>query len=145
MPEDAEKHEPGQLAPAEELAVEDLPGESAEETDVSLLGDIETLVEDGKTYAAAELAYQKTRLAFAGEKAKSAAIFTGIAALFVVMAVVALVLGAVLALTPLLGALGATAAVFLALLLIAGGLVMAAKAKLRGLMRAFESDDDEQA
>jgi hypothetical protein len=109
----------------------------------SLLSDVEALVADGKTYAEAELAFQKTRLLYASDKVKSAAIFTGIAAVFVVMAIVALVLGAVLALTPLIGALGATAAVFLALLICAGVLVMMAKARIADLIAAFEERDEQ--
>jgi hypothetical protein len=51
------------------------------------------------------------------------------------------VLGAVLALTPLIGALGATAVVFLALLVCAGVLVMMAKSRITDLIEAFERDE----
>jgi len=109
----------------------------------SLLADVHSLVEDGKTYAAAELAFQKTRLLYASEKVKAAAIYAGLAAVFVVMAVVALVLGAVLALTPVFGALGATAAVFAVLLVFAVVLVGMAKTRIAQLIDAFEADDGE--
>ncbi len=109
----------------------------------SLLSDVEALVADGKTYAEAELAFQKTRLLYASDKVKAAAIFTGIAAVFVVMAIVALVLGAVLALTPLIGALGATAVVFVALLICAAVLVVMAKTRIVQLIAAFEERDEQ--
>lgn len=119
------------------------PADAGGAAQPSLLSDVEALVADGKTYAEAELAFQKTRLLYASDKVKAAAIFTGIAAVFVVMAIVALVLGAVLALTPLIGALGATAAVFLALLVCAGVLVMLAKSRITDLIRAFEAGDEQ--
>lgn len=122
----------------EELAPEDAATEAAEAT---LLADIEALVEDGKTYAEAELAFQKTRLLYASGKARSAAIYTGVAAIFVTMAVVALVLGAVLALTPLFGAIGAAGTVFAVLLVFALVLVLLAKAKIGQLIDAFEDED----
>jgi len=137
----ADEVEKGESAALE--AVTDQPVEAAEAAEQSLLADVEALVEDGKTYAAAEFAYQKTRLLYASDKAKSAAIFTGIAAVLVVMAVVALVLGAVLALTPVLGALGATAVVFVVLLVCAAVLVRMAKARLRGLLDSFEAGDEQ--
>ena len=124
---------------AAEQAVAETPDSEAK---LSLLSDVEALVADGKTYAEAELAFQKTRLLYASDKAKAAAMFTGVAAVFVVMAIVALVLGAVLALTPLIGALGATAVVFVALLVCAGVLVMLAKARIGDLIKAFENDDE---
>jgi uncharacterized membrane protein YqjE len=127
----------------DEGTAEPASGETPEGEKPSLLSDVEALVADGKTYAEAELAFQKTRLLYASDKVKSAAIFTGIAAVFVVMAIVALVLGAVLALTPLIGPLGATAAVFLALLVCAGVLVLMAKSRITDLIRAFEEPDEQ--
>lgn len=126
---------------AELDSVAEEPAEPANDAGVSLLSEVEALVADGKTYAEAELAFQKTRLLYASDKAKSAAIFTGMAAVFVVMAIVALVLGAVLALTPLIGAVGAAAIVFVALLLCAALLVVKAKSRIRDLIDAFEADD----
>jgi uncharacterized membrane protein YqjE len=123
---------------AAELEAAEAPDSGAKP---SLLSDVEALVADGQTYAEAELAFQKTRLLYASDKAKSAAIFTGIAAVFVVMAIVALVLGAVLALTPLIGALGATAVVFVALLICAAVLVMLARSRVADLIKAFEAGD----
>ncbi len=117
-------------------ATEDGPSEG------SLLGEIGALIDDGKTYAEAELAFQKTRAAYVGQHAKGIAISGGIAILLVILAIVALVFGAILALTPYIGAIGATVAVFGSLLLAAALLVQRAKAKARAMMRAFIGDEE---
>src|SRR5690606_5989889 len=41
----------------------------------SLIEDVEALIEDGRTYLEAEIAYQKTRAAFVADRAKAALIF----------------------------------------------------------------------
>lgn len=82
----------------------------------SLVGDLRQLVEDGRTLLEAELAYQKSRALVAGEAAKGVAGWGALALALVFFALMALVLGLVLALTPLLGAFGATAAVVLGVL-----------------------------
>lgn len=95
----------------------------------SLSDDIVALIDDGKTYVEAELAYQKTRLAFAAGRGKSGALY-GICAFAVLhLALVGLVIGAIIALTPVITAWGATALV-VGLLLIAG-VILALKAKQR--------------
>ncbi|OJW70060.1 MAG: hypothetical protein BGO57_16390 [Sphingomonadales bacterium 63-6] len=111
----------------------------------SLFDDLATLIEDGRTYADAEIAYQKTRAAYVGQQAKGLFIAGSIAVLLVVLAIVALVLGALLALTPLVGAIGATAIIFGVLLVTSFILVRIAQAKAKAMMRAFGSnaeDDD---
>lgn len=117
-------------------------GRETDRGEASLIDDLSSLIEDGRTYAEAELAYQKTRAAFVGQQAKGIAISGGIAALLVVLAIVALVFGAILALTPLVGAFGATGIVFGALLLAAFLLVQIARAKARAMMRAFGSEKE---
>lgn len=112
----------------------------------SLFDDLATLIEDGRTYADAEIAYQKTRAAYIGQQAKVLFIAGGIAALLVVLAIVALVLGALLALTPLVGAIGATAIVFVVLLVTAFALIRIVQAKAKAMMRAFGNNaEDEEA
>lgn len=115
--------------PAEELSSSAHPG--------SLIEDVEALVEDGKTYAQAELAYQKSRLIFAVDNAKWAAILGGLAAVLVVLAIVAVVVGALIALIPPLGPWGATGVVFGVLAVSAGILVALARARIGKLVRAF--------
>ena len=102
-----------------------------------MFDDVGALVEDGKTYAEAELAYQKSRLLFASGHAKWVAIFGGLALVLVVLALVALVIGALLALVPVLGAWGATAVVVAVLVVASAILLGLAKARWSHLAEAF--------
>ena len=86
----------------------------------SLVADVRQLVEDGRTLLEAELTYQKSRALVAGQAARAVAGWGALALALVFFALMALVMGLVLALVPLLGALGATAIVVLALLGLAG-------------------------
>lgn len=116
-------------------------GRQEELGEPTLVDELTSLLEDGRTYAEAEIAYQKTRAAYVGQQAKGIAITGGIAALFVVLAIFALVFGAILALTPLVGAIGATAIVFAALLVLAFVLIRIASSKAKAMMRAFGNGD----
>lgn len=82
----------------------------------SLVGDVRQLVEDGRTLLEAEMAYQKSRAVVAGQAVKGVVGWGALALVLVFFALMALVLGLVLALTPLIGALGATAIVVLGVL-----------------------------
>lgn len=89
------------------------------------------LTEDAQVLAKAELAYQKSRAAYAGAEAKRIAIFVVLAIFVAFFALMALIVGFIIALTPLLTAWGATAAVFGALALIAGFCALTALATWR--------------
>lgn len=119
-----------------------LPAEPGDEAR-SLLEDVEALIDDGKTYLEAELAFQKTRAAFVGDRAKSAIAFGAAALLFVSLALVGLTVGSIIALTPLLTAWGATAAVVGLLLFATLLAALAARGSVKGLMSAFASDEGE--
>lgn len=93
------------------------PGADAEP---SLVEDLRQLAADGRTLLEAELAYQKSRAAFAGQAAKSVAGWGALALALVFFALMALVVGLLLALTPLLGGWGAMGAVTIGLLIAAG-------------------------
>lgn len=84
-----------------------------------VIGDVRRLVDDAKTLAQAELAYQSSRAAVAGGAAKAIVIYGLVAAVFAVFGLVALTVGLLLALTPLVTAWGATA-------IVAGGLFLLA-------------------
>ena len=107
----------------------------------SLLEDVEALIDDGKTYLEAELAFQKTRAAFVGDRTKSAIAFGAAALLFVSLALVGLTVGAIIALTPLLTAWGATAAVVGALLVATAVAGLAAQRSVKSLIGAFAGDE----
>lgn len=83
----------------------------------SLVDDVRQLVDDGRTLLEAELAYQKSRALVAGAAAKAVAGWGALALALVFFAIMAIVLGLILALTPQLGALGATGAVVAGLIL----------------------------
>lgn len=103
----------------------------------SLTEDVIALIDDGRTLLEAEIQFQKTRAAFAVDRGKSGAVF-GIAAFALFhLALVALVVGAVIGLTPVVGALAATAVVVGLLLLVGIGLALAAKRRFARLAAAY--------
>ncbi|WP_052208065.1 phage holin family protein [Croceibacterium mercuriale] len=115
-------------------AADDMP-------DRSLLGDIEAAWQDGKTYVAAELAFQKTRARFSTAKLKSVVIY-GVAAVFLaVLALIGLTVGAILSLATLIGPLAATLIVVAMLLLVAFVLVKRASSNWSALSGAFSSEE----
>ena len=106
-------------------------------SDHSLAEDVRALLDDGKTYLEAELQFQKSRAAFAADKGRSGLVY-GIAALALVhLALVALVVGLVFALSPLLTAWGATGLVVGVLSIAAVVLALAAKKRFGALSSAF--------
>ena len=123
-------------------APEDEASSGSDKGSSSVMDDVMSLVDDGMTYAEAEVAYQKTRLAFAGNRAKKIAILVGLSSVMVVFALFALVFGAILALTPLFTAMGATAIVVTTLLVVALLLGIFAKARTRELVDAFTAEKE---
>lgn len=89
------------------------------ERPASLGDDLRQLIDDGRALAAAELAWQKSRAAYAGRQAGGIALLALLAAGLLFCALMALTFGLVLSLTDWLGAWGATGAVTGALLLAA--------------------------
>ncbi|HEX7929556.1 MAG TPA: phage holin family protein, partial [Sphingomicrobium sp.] len=77
----------------------------------------------------------------AGQELKRAVIFTALAVACIIVALMALTMGAVLALTPLLGAWGATGAVVLFLLVAAGIFALIASTRLRRTARTLEGEE----
>ena len=108
----------------------------------SLIDDVGTLIEDGKTYAEAELAFQKTRLLFVIAHAKWIATFAGIAVVLVVLAIVVLAVGILISLTEVMTPIAATFVTMFGLLLFAGLFGWIAKRGVRGIAKAFESEND---
>ncbi len=108
----------------------------------SLTGEIAALFDDGKTYAEAEFAFQKSRAAFAAERSKSAALFGLFAFSFIHLALVALVVGAVIALGPALTPWGATAIVAGILLIGAFLLLLMMRRNTRAIGQAFAEPEE---
>jgi hypothetical protein len=109
----------------------------------SLMDDVEVLIEDGKTYLEAELNFQKTRARFAGDRAKGIALYGLLGLMFAWMALIGLTIGLIFALTPSLGAWGATGVVVAIWLVIAGVAFRAAAGRWRALVASFEPTDEQ--
>lgn len=85
------------------------------EADVSLVADLKALVEDGRTLAEAEWALQSARAAYAWKRGKGVLVLLIGAVFFAFFALMALVVGLLMSLAPLLTPWGAMAAVTLVL------------------------------
>lgn len=98
----------------------------------SLFGSIGDLVDDGQTLLETELDYQRKRLNYGLARSKGIVglVLLGLALLF--FALMALVVGLLLALTPMLTAWGALGAVF-------GGIVLAASLSFISAARKFRT------
>ncbi|MGQ7829017.1 phage holin family protein [Altererythrobacter sp. Z27] len=122
-----------------------LRGDEAGEAqpDGSLVDDVAALVQDGRNFVEAEIAFQKTRLAFAANRSKSAVVSGLFALAFIHLALIALVVGLVIALTPLVSALGATAIVVGALLFGAFLMLMRMRNSTQEIGDAFGNDNPE--
>ena len=127
----------------------DLPdGHGAPDTDepearqFSLTDDVLALFEDGKTYAEAELRFQKSRAGFVGNRVKSALIYIFAAFGMFHLALIAATVGLVLALIPITGPLGATLIVTISLVVIGLIMLRLLKGRIDDIRDAFEGDDE---
>lgn len=122
----------------------DLPDEygSSEEEGASsgpsLTDDIFALIDDGKIYAEAEVAFQKSRAGYAANRAAGAVAF-GLGAFGVFhLALIAATVGVVIALVPLVGPWIATGIVTFALLVAGFILLRLLKGRIDDIRSAFE-------
>lgn len=107
----------------------------------SLADDLIALFEDGKTYAEAEVAYQKSRAGYTANRLKSA-VALGFGAFGVLhLALIALTVGVVIALIPLVGPWIATAIVSLTLIVVGVVLLRMLKTRVDDIRAAFSDDD----
>jgi len=118
--------------------IQPAPDDAAER---SLVDDVRQLVEDGRTLLEAELAYQKSRAAVAGLGLKAIAGWGALTLALAFFALMALVMGLLLALTPLLGGWGAMGAVVLALVLAAALSAWTAARRWRRLTAQLSETD----
>ncbi len=111
----------------------------------SLIDDLEDLVFDARTWLDAELTYQKTRASFIAACFKRTIALGVVAGMLGVLALIGLVVGLIIALTPLVTAWGATALVVGLLLLVVWLAVRSAGRAWRDMMQAIHeapADDD---
>lgn len=109
--------------------------------DDSLIGELGALIDDGRTYAEAEIAFQKTRAKLAGRLLGVAAASVVVAIILLHIAFLALAVGLVIALAPLVTIWGAIAIVVGALLLAVFLLVRIAARHGGKLSALFSSAD----
>ena len=113
----------------------------AEEAEgLSFAEDLRQLADEAKALAQAELAFQKSRAAYAGAESKGIALLLALAAVLVFFAVMALVTGTIIALGPVLGLWSAMAAVTLGLLLAAGLCGWSARSKAKRMMTVISDE-----
>lgn len=130
----------GEMRPPELPSDVENPQSPGEDREPSLMADIDTLIADGKTYIEAEIAYQKSRAGFAANRLKWTALYGAAAFGLLHLALIALTVGAVIALAPLVGPWIATAIVVLLLLLGAVAFALRLRKKFDDIRSAFEDD-----
>ena len=109
--------------------------------DRSLQDDLRLLAQDARDLAKAELAFQKSRAAYAGGEMRNIALLGIAAAVLLFFAVMALVVGLIIALTPLITAWGAMAVVTLSLLLLTGLCVFGAAGRWKRMAAIISAED----
>ena len=127
--------DPGALAPDPAQATD-----APENGFTALRDDITALVDDARTYAEAEIAFQKTRAGLAGKAGARALVLLVLALALLHLALIALAVGAVIALAPYVTIWGAIAIVVGVMLGGVAGLVYAALGDGKRLAAMFGSD-----
>jgi hypothetical protein len=115
--------------------------ETAAAGDESLLGGARALFEDGQTLLAAEIAFQKARVGFVLGRAKGILVLGVLALALLFFALMALVVGLLLALAPLVGPWGALAVVVFGLLALTGLSVLGMVRRIGAITRALKGKD----
>lgn len=110
------------------------------EDDPSLVADLDALIADSKTYFEAEVRYQKSRAGFAANRLKWTMVYGAAAFGLLHLALIALTVGVVIALSPLVGPWLATAIVVALLLLGAAVFVQRLRKKLNDIRAMFEGE-----
>jgi hypothetical protein len=115
--------------------------EEVEARERSFENDLRDLARHARDYATAEFAFQRTRVTYAGKASLAIAVFFVVAIVLLLFTVMALVFGAILALTPLVTAWGATGLVCLFLLAAAAICFVTALNRWRTMTGLFRGDD----
>ena len=107
----------------------------------TLVDELCALATEAEAMARAEVAYQSARLSLGGKLVGRIAGWGALALALVFFALMALVVGLLLAIVPMLGVWGAMAVVVLGLLLATAASLLVARAGWRRLRRLFSSLD----
>ncbi|WP_260923504.1 phage holin family protein [Novosphingobium sp. 9] len=105
--------------------------------EVTLVEDLRGLIDETFDLAQAEIAFQKSRAAYAGAETRNVVAMLIMAAIFGFFAFMALVVGLVIALGPLLTPWGAMATVTLGLLVLAALCALSARSRVKRLISAL--------
>lgn len=103
----------------------------------SLFGSARALIENGRELVGAELAFQKARVGFVWGRAKGILALAVLALTLGFFTLMALVVGLLLALGPVLGPWGALGAVVLGLLIVIGLCVFGVLSRIRAVRAAL--------
>ncbi len=133
--------EPGEDAASDVSGDIETPESAGSPIDESLMEEASALIDDARTYAEAELAFQKTRAKLAGSLIGVSAGLVIVAIILLHIAFLALAVGLVIALEPLVTIWGAIAIVFGGLLLVVGLLGWMAMKRAHKLAEIFSSPD----
>ncbi len=109
----------------------------------SIVEEVAALIDDGRTYAQAEIAFQKTRAKLVGRHVGIAVLCGIIALILLNIAFLALAVGLVMALEPLVTIWGAIAIVVGGLFLTVGLLALIAVKRFENMGSLFEDEDHE--
>lgn len=140
----AEGVEDAALELSDDLEIEEAGESPAPQIDPSLMDEAAALIDNARTYAEAELGFQKTRAAFAGRLIGVSLGLVVVALILLHIAFLALAVGLVLAFEPLVGIWGAIGIVFGGLLLVVALLGWGAFTRAQKLASLFSSPDEEK-
>ncbi len=112
----------------------------ASESERSLAEDLRDLIDHGRVAVEAEVAFQKSRATYAAASIGKIAALGAVAAAIAFVSVIALSVGLIFSLAPLLTPLGATAAVVGAMLLVAGILALLAVARWKRMIATISDN-----
>lgn len=132
--------------PASRAETDDAVSDTQPQTfDESMFEEVAALIDDSKTYAQAEIAFQKTRASLVGKSVGAAIGLVIVAIILLHIAFLALAVGLVMALEPLVTIWGAIAIVVGALLLLTGllGYSAVGHGKRIGAMFTTPEEDEE--
>lgn len=106
----------------------------------SLTEDLGDLIDDGRNYFEAEIAYQKSRAVLIASKGKRGTVLALVAFACLNSALIALVVGLVITLAPHLTPLGSTVAVVALLMTAAVVFALLARSRFRKLGQVFDGE-----
>lgn len=125
-----------------DIVTEDTGATPDPQFDPSLLDEAAALIDNARTYAEAELGFQKTRAAFAGRLVGVSLGLVIVALILLHIAFLALAVGLVLAFEPVVGIWGSIAIVFGGLMVVVALLGWGAFKRAKKLASLFSSTDE---